>query len=74
MTQSLVNIVYVLPIRFDGCFGLELGAGLGLCSIILGRVAKRLFCTGIELLITEVASKVKKNKYVYIFRCTLIKV
>ncbi|XP_068672119.1 methyltransferase-like protein 22 isoform X2 [Montipora foliosa] len=32
--------------RFDGCTMLELGAGLGLCSIIVGRVAKRVFCTG----------------------------
>lgn len=33
--------------RFDGCIALELGAGLGLCSIVLGRVAKRVFCTDV---------------------------
>ncbi|KAK3730372.1 hypothetical protein QZH41_020668, partial [Actinostola sp. cb2023] len=30
---------------FDNCCGLELGAGVGLCSIVLGRVAARVFCT-----------------------------
>lgn len=33
--------------RFDGCIALELGAGLGLCSIVLGRVAKKVFCTDV---------------------------
>ena len=32
--------------RFNKCIALELGAGLGLCSIVLGRVAKKVFCTG----------------------------
>ena len=32
--------------RFDKSIALELGAGLGLCSIVLGRVAKKVFCTG----------------------------
>ncbi|XP_029191900.2 methyltransferase-like protein 22 isoform X1 [Acropora millepora] len=33
--------------RFEGCTFLELGAGLGLCSIVVGRVAKKVFCTDI---------------------------
>ena len=32
--------------RFNKCIALELGAGLGLCSIVLGRVANKVFCTG----------------------------
>lgn len=34
--------------RFEGCTFLELGAGLGLCSIVVGRVAKKVFCTGMH--------------------------
>jgi len=34
--------------RFEGCTFLELGAGLGLCSIVVGRVAKKVFCTGMQ--------------------------
>ncbi|KXJ26659.1 Methyltransferase-like protein 22 [Exaiptasia diaphana] len=30
---------------FAGCYGLELGAGVGLCSVVLGRVASAVFCT-----------------------------
>jgi protein-L-isoaspartate O-methyltransferase len=38
--------------RFDGCIALELGGGVGLCSIVMARVAKRVFCTGkISLLV-----------------------
>ncbi|XP_078348673.1 methyltransferase-like protein 22 isoform X1 [Oculina patagonica] len=33
--------------RFDKCVALELGAGLGLCSVVLGRVAKKVFCTDV---------------------------
>ena len=31
---------------FDGCIALELGAGVGLCSIVMSRVAKKVYCTG----------------------------
>ena len=34
--------------RFEGCTFLELGAGVGLCSIVVGRVAKKVFCTGMQ--------------------------
>ncbi|CAH3019547.1 unnamed protein product [Porites evermanni] len=34
--------------RFNKCIALELGAGLGLCSIVLGRVAKKVFCTDLR--------------------------
>lgn len=33
--------------EFDGCIALELGGGVGLCSIVMARVAKRVFCTDI---------------------------
>ena len=33
-------------VRFDGCCALELRAGIGLCSIVLGRVAQHVLCTG----------------------------
>ena len=42
-------LLMYLSLRFDRYTALELGAGLGLCSIVLGRVAKRVFCTGIVL-------------------------
>ena len=47
----LTEICQLLYLRFAGCIALELGAGLGLCSIVLGRVAKKVFCTGIVQLI-----------------------
>ncbi|XP_028413543.1 methyltransferase-like protein 22 isoform X2 [Dendronephthya gigantea] len=34
--------------EFDGCIALELGGGVGLCSIVMARVAKRVFCTDIR--------------------------
>ncbi|XP_073246498.1 methyltransferase-like protein 22 [Porites lutea] len=34
--------------RYNPCIALELGAGLGLCSIVLGRVAKKVFCTDLR--------------------------
>ena len=43
----LTEICKFLYLRFEGCIALELGAGLGLCSIVLGRVAEKVFCTGI---------------------------
>ena len=46
--MNLYNYIYF---RFDGCIGLELGEGLGLCSIVLGRMAKRLLSTGIHVLL-----------------------
>ena len=42
-TDFLKNM---LIYRFDGCSALELGGGVGLCSIVLGRVAQRVLCTG----------------------------
>ena len=46
-SMSLYKVdIEIFKSRFDGCTMLELGAGLGLCSIIVGRVAKRVFCTG----------------------------
>ena len=39
------NIIYHFN-RFDGCIALELGGGVGLCSIVMARVAKKVFCTG----------------------------
>ena len=43
----LTEVGEFIYLRFDGCIALELGAGLGLCSVVLGRVAKKVFCTGI---------------------------
>jgi len=48
----LTAIFQFISLRFDGCIALELGAGLGLCSIVLGRVAKKVFCTGMVLRFT----------------------
>jgi len=47
--EFLTAICQFIYLRFDGCIALELGAGLGLCSIVLGRVAKKVFCTGMVL-------------------------
>ncbi|XP_046863869.1 methyltransferase-like protein 22 isoform X2 [Xenia sp. Carnegie-2017] len=33
--------------EFDGCTALELGAGTGMCSVVMARVAKRVFCTDV---------------------------
>ncbi|XP_066027091.1 methyltransferase-like protein 22 isoform X3 [Pocillopora verrucosa] len=52
--------------RFDGCFGLELGAGLGLCSIILGRVAKRLFCTDVgDTILSNCNANIAANSHLF---------
>ena len=46
-TKLLTEMCKYLYLRFEGCIALELGAGLGLCSIVLGRVAEKVLCTGI---------------------------
>ena len=33
---------------FDDCIALELGGGVGLCSIVMARVAKKVYCTDIN--------------------------
>ncbi|XP_068762488.1 methyltransferase-like protein 22 isoform X2 [Montipora capricornis] len=52
--------------RFDGCTMLELGAGLGLCSIIVGRVAKRVFCTDIgDIVLQKCKDNIAKNSHLF---------
>ncbi|CAB4030561.1 Hypothetical predicted protein [Paramuricea clavata] len=46
----IINVIVTMIFdfdRFDGCIALELGGGVGLCSIVMARVAKRVFCTDI---------------------------
>ena len=42
----MCHINCLLFSRFDGCSAVELGGGVGLCSIVLSRVARRVICTG----------------------------
>lgn len=49
--------------RFEGCTFLEFGAGLGLCSIVVGRVAKKVFCTGMQLSRTNLLLEVSLNVF-----------
>lgn len=45
---------------------LELGAGLGLCSIIVGRVAKRVFCTDIgDIVLQKCKDNIAKNSHLF---------
>ncbi|KAJ7372762.1 Methyltransferase-like protein 22 [Desmophyllum pertusum] len=54
--------------RFDRCTALELGAGLGLCSIVLGRVAKRVFCTDVgDSILRNCQRNVATNSH--LFKC-----
>ncbi|XP_031561304.1 methyltransferase-like protein 22 [Actinia tenebrosa] len=52
---------------FSGCYVMELGAGVGLCSIVLGRVASRVFCTetGHEAILKNCKQNVETNSHLY---------
>ncbi|PFX31866.1 Methyltransferase-like protein 22 [Stylophora pistillata] len=64
--STIISEIHVIPIRYDGCFGLELGAGLGLCSIILGRVAKRIFCTDVgDTILGNCKANIAANSHLF---------
>ena len=46
---------------FDGCIALELGGGVGLCSIVMARVAKKVYCTDVNDVLKICAANMMRN-------------